>query len=118
MNENHNKTIPHTDNVCSFCSLASGGCPYDILHPPPFPCPDFDPKEFKTNTKDPFGSLGGEKPKGRKKPPYNSEYARKYYRKNKSQRKAYQQMYRDLNKDAIKLRDKIYNQTKRKKDKP
>jgi len=44
----------------------------------------------------------------------NKRRFKDYYKHNKKARQDYDKMYRSLNADAIKLRDKIYNETKRK----
>jgi len=103
--------------ICSFCELSLGGCPYDLFAPPSFPCKDYIPL-YASRDK---GGLSGEdqdlKDSKGKKTRYNSEASRRYYIAHRSQRKAYQQMYRDLNKEAIRIKDKIYNDTKRKTNK-
>jgi len=104
--------------ICSLCELSSGGCPHDLFAPPSFPCKDYIPLYASRGKADLSGEDPDSKDSKGKKTRYNPEASRRYYIAHRSQRKAYQQMYRDLNKDAIRIKDKIYNDTKRKKEKP
>jgi len=45
----------------------------------------------------------------------NSDNYHDRYMANRTERKAYDKLYRTLNAEAIKLRDKMYNDTRRKK---
>ena len=113
---NKTSSVPeNTDNrVCSFCARAGGSCPYDLFHPPRFPCDEF---EVILNTETVVTDTPGTAARSEAQRRYywrNRDKIRKYYKKNRAARKAYQSMYRQLNQDAIRLKSREYYRNKRK----
>lgn len=117
MNDETRLNTDAESRICSMCERAGSDCPYGPLSQPVFPCEDYLPL-YHVPTPRKKGTTPSSK-KAYQKQYYdkNKGRARAYYKAHKSDRQAYQKMYRELNREAIRLRDKKYNETKRKSNK-